>query len=95
MMFSYDYDADALYIEIADSPVANTRQLDEGTMVDLDAYGEIVGIEVLQPARDLPLEEIKHSFRLGQDNIAILESLWGTAEEPKPYPFARPLQFVS
>ena len=46
MMFSYDYDADALYIEIADSPVVSTRQLDEGTMVDLDAYGDVVGIEL-------------------------------------------------
>ena len=94
MIFSYDHDADALYIEITDSPVAGTRQFDEGTMVDLDASGEVVGIEILRPARDWPLEEIKASFGLGKDNTAILDSLWGTTSEQGPYPFARPVHLV-
>ncbi|MDE0374666.1 MAG: DUF2283 domain-containing protein [bacterium] len=94
MIFSYDNDADALYIEIKDSPVAGTRQFDEGTMVDLDASGEVVGIEILQPARDWPLEEIKASFGLGEDNTAILESMWGTTPEGQPYPFTKPLRLV-
>lgn len=94
MIFSYDYDADALYIEISDSPVARTRQFDGGTNVDLDVSGQVVGIEVLRPARDWPLEEIKAAFRLGEDNTAILESLWDTNSEQESYPFAKPLQLV-
>jgi uncharacterized protein YuzE len=94
MIFSYDDDADALYIAITDSPIARTRRFDEGTLVDLDESGQVVGIEVLRPARDWPLEEIEASFRLGRDNTAILDSLWGTTREPRPYPFAKPLHLV-
>ena len=94
MIFSYDNDADALYIEIANSPIARTRQLDEGTLVDLDEPGQVVGIEVLRPARDWPLDEIRASCGLGEDNAAVLNSLWGTTPEPRPYPFTKPLHLV-
>ncbi len=94
MIFSYDHDADALYIEMADAPVARTRQFDEGTIVDLDESGKVVGIEVLRPARDWPLEQIKASFRLDKSATAILDSLWGTGHAKRPYPFARPLHLV-
>ena len=94
MIFSYDYDVDALYIEIADSPVVRTRQFDKGTLVDLDESGDLVGIEVLRPARDWPLDEIAASYGLGEDDAAVLNSVWGTATEPKPYPFSKPLRLV-
>lgn len=94
MIFSYDDNADSLYIDITDSPVARSRQFDEGTIVDLDESGEVVGIEILRPARDWPLGEIKASFRLGKEDTAILDSLWGTTGEPRPYPFAKQLQLV-
>ena len=94
MFFSYDDDADALYIEITDSPVARSQQFDEGTIVDLDDSGDVVGIEILRPARDWPLERVKASFRLGEENTAILDSLWDTTGEPRPYPFAKQLQLV-
>ena len=84
MIFSYDNDSDALYIEIADSPVVKTQQFDEGTIVDLDVSDQVVGIEVLQPARDWPLEEIKASFHLGTDNTATLDSMWGTTPADLP-----------
>ena len=90
MNFSYDDTADALYIQVAGSLVAHTHQIDPGTMVDVDNFGRVVGIEVLQPARDWPLKEIKSRFEFGQHEKDILDSLWG----PKPgrlYPFAKPL----
>ena len=93
MYFAYDYDADALYITIADSPVAGTHQLDEGTLVDLDESGGVVGIEVLRPARDWPLEDVKSGFSLGEDEVTILDSLWGGTRRG-PYPFAKPVEFV-
>ena len=43
MIFSYDNDADALYIAITDSPIARTRRFDKGTIVDLDESGQVVG----------------------------------------------------
>ena len=94
MKFSYDYTADALYIEMSDSLVDETHQLDAGTMVDVDIVGRVVGIEVLQPAREWPLDDIKLRFELGQDERAVLDDLWGQNPR-KPYPFARPLQVTA
>ena len=93
MIFTYDNDADALYIGISDGPVTRTQQIDEGTLVDLDASGHVLGIEVLRPARNWPLEQIKASFELGEDNAASLDALWNQTPR-RYYPFAKPLQFV-
>ena len=90
MNFSYDDTADALYIQVAGSLVAQTVQFDPGTMVDVDTFGRVVGIEVLQPARDWPLEEIKSRFEFGQHEKDILDSLWG-GNPGRLYPFAKPL----
>ena len=90
MKLAYDYTADALYIELSGSLVDQTYQLDAGTMVDLDNLGKVVGIEVLQPAREWPLEDIKSRFELDGIAKAVIDALWG--QTPcKPYPFARPL----
>lgn len=58
----YDLDAGALYVELADRQVAQTVEVDEGTLVDLDSAGDVVGIEVIEPARTWPLEEILGRF---------------------------------
>ena len=90
MNFSYDDTADALYIQVAGSAVSQTHQIDPGTMVDVDNSGRVVGIEVLQPARDWPLKEITSRFEFSQHEKAILDSLWG--ENPgRLCPFAKPL----
>ncbi|MGO9728685.1 MAG: DUF2283 domain-containing protein [Streptosporangiaceae bacterium] len=65
---SYDLDAGALYIELADREVARTVQVDAGTLVDLDPAGVVVGIEVIQPERSWPLEEILSRFAVAQQD---------------------------
>jgi uncharacterized protein YuzE len=69
---SYDLDADALYVELADRQVARTVPVDSGTLVDLDADGEVVGIEVIQPQRTWPLREILKRFPLPAGTVAEL-----------------------
>jgi uncharacterized protein YuzE len=59
---SYDLDADALYIKLTDAKVVRSRDIDSGTLVNLDADGAIVGIEVIQPQRSWPLAEILARF---------------------------------
>lgn len=59
---SYDLTADALYITVTDRKIARTAEVDTGTLVDLDAAGSIVGIEVISPARVWPLREILARF---------------------------------
>jgi uncharacterized protein YuzE len=46
MKIRYFAETDTLHIEFRDSPVAETRDLDENTLLDLDAEGNISGITV-------------------------------------------------
>jgi uncharacterized protein YuzE len=56
---TYSEDADALYVELIDDPiVVRTVDVDPGTLVDLNEHGDPVGIEVIHPDRDWPVEAI-------------------------------------
>lgn len=46
MRVQYFSDTDTLYIEFCAVDVAETRDLDENTILDLDARGQICGITV-------------------------------------------------
>lgn len=47
MKLEFDPLADAAYLEISDSEVETTREIEPGIIADYDAQGHIVGIEVL------------------------------------------------
>ncbi|MGH8645897.1 MAG: DUF2283 domain-containing protein [Gammaproteobacteria bacterium] len=51
MKIKYFQDTDTLYIEFQAEAVAETRDLDENTLLDIDAKGNIVAITV-EHARD-------------------------------------------
>ena len=44
MKMSYFDDTDTLHIAFSESDVAETKDLDENTLLDLDSRGQIVGI---------------------------------------------------
>lgn len=44
MKMSYFQDTDTLYIELKESDVVETKDLDENTLLDLDADGNIISI---------------------------------------------------
>jgi uncharacterized protein YuzE len=46
MKIKYFADTDTLYIEFRDAPVSETRDLDENTLLDLDAQGNICAITI-------------------------------------------------
>ena len=46
MKVRYFADTDTLQIEFCDAPVAETRDLDENTLLDLDAEGNILSITI-------------------------------------------------
>ncbi len=60
MKLEYDREADAVYIRIKDTDIATTRELEENIIVDIDAFGKLVGIELLFVSDYLRPEEIKH-----------------------------------
>ncbi len=49
----YDPEADALYLRFADTPVAESEEVRPGIMLDFDASGRIVAIEVLDASEHL------------------------------------------
>lgn len=46
MKLQYFQDTDTLYIELRPAAVAETRDLDENTLLDLDEKGNVCGITV-------------------------------------------------
>lgn len=51
MKVSYFDDTDTLYIEFRDSDIAESRDLDENTVLDVDAKGNICAITFEQASR--------------------------------------------
>jgi len=47
MKIEFDPTADALYIELADGEVEKTTEVSPGIMLDYDASGNVLGIEML------------------------------------------------
>jgi uncharacterized protein YuzE len=46
MKIKYFQDTDTLYIEFRSAEVAETRDLDENTLLDLDSQGQVCGITI-------------------------------------------------
>ena len=46
MKIKHFKDTDTLYIELRDTKITETRDLDENTQVDLDAAGQMCGITI-------------------------------------------------
>jgi len=47
MKFEFDPQADAVYLELTDAEIEESREIQPGIIVDYDSEGQIVGIEVL------------------------------------------------
>ena len=58
MKIRYFKDTDTLYIEFRSAEVAETRDLDEETLLDVDADGKICGITVEHAQKRV--EDIPH-----------------------------------
>jgi uncharacterized protein YuzE len=58
MRISYDKDADAMYIRLANGEFRRNREIHEGIILDVDDGGRLLGIEILDVSTRYPLEEI-------------------------------------
>jgi len=47
----YDSDADALYVRFADATVIESEEVADGVVLDFDADGRIVAIELLDASK--------------------------------------------
>jgi uncharacterized protein YuzE len=86
MNIRYDQVSDAAYIILLEGEaVSRTEQVDTGTLVDLDRLGRAVGVEVIRPARDWPLDSILDRFQVDPHAGNLLRALWHG--EPRRFPF--------
>jgi uncharacterized protein YuzE len=90
MKVQYDQETDALYITVTDADVSRTVQIDAGTLVDLDRFGNLRGIEVLRPGRRWPLDEILNRFGTSDVDAHLLRDLQAGPEFGR-HAFASPV----
>ena len=55
MKVRYDSETDTLIVIFADSPVAESDEDNPGTILDYDAWGNLVSIEILDASRRVGL----------------------------------------
>ena len=58
MKLSYYPDTDSLYIDLLERPNVESREISEGVVLDYDAAGNVVGIDIDNASRKVALEEL-------------------------------------
>lgn len=78
MRLTYDPEADALYLKLGTARIARTEEVAPSVMLDLDAAGDIVGVEVLGVSRLPGAEPLQLDFALlAGDQAAALKAIAG------------------
>jgi uncharacterized protein YuzE len=60
MRVTYDQDADAMYIYLSEKDVAKTVRVSSRVIVDLDADGNLRGVEVLFASKAFAASDFSH-----------------------------------
>jgi uncharacterized protein YuzE len=58
MKLRYYSDTDSLYIDLADRPSVDSREVTPGVVLDFDAGGALVGIDIDQASRHLDVSDL-------------------------------------
>ena len=58
MKLKYYADTDSLYIDLAEKPSAESREVSEGIVLDYDAQGNLVGIDIDNASKKVQLKEL-------------------------------------
>ena len=53
MKTTYDEEADAVYVRFSEAPVVESEEVSDGVVLDFDAEGRIVAIELLETSKHL------------------------------------------
>ena len=59
MRLHYYPETDSLYVEFKDGPGVETREVTDGLNVDLDAGGEVVGLDIDHASKRLDLSTLE------------------------------------
>jgi uncharacterized protein YuzE len=58
MELTYYPDTDSLYIDLAERPIAESKEVSEGIVLDYDAKGNLVGIDIDNASKKLDLKRL-------------------------------------
>ncbi len=58
MKLNYYPDTDSLYIDLADRSSTESKEVSEGVVLDYDAQGNLVGIDIDNASKKLNLKEL-------------------------------------
>jgi len=58
MRINYYAETDSLYIDLSSKPSADSREVSEGIVLDYDADGNLVGIDIDQASTKLEIKEL-------------------------------------
>ena len=70
MKLSYHSDTDSLYIALSANPSAESNEVAEGVVLDFDADGRLVGIDIDNASHKLDVHELKTEHLPVQANAA-------------------------
>jgi len=59
MKLHYDRETDSLYIDLNARPSVDSREIQNGLVIDLDAHGQIVGIDIQHASQVMDLETLE------------------------------------
>jgi uncharacterized protein YuzE len=55
---SYFPDTDSLYIDLSDVPSIESREISEGVVLDYDASGRLVGIDIDEASKRVQMDKL-------------------------------------
>jgi uncharacterized protein YuzE len=58
MKLNYYPDTDSLYIDLSEQPSADSREISEGVVLDYDAKGNLVGIDIDNASTKVELKQL-------------------------------------
>jgi uncharacterized protein YuzE len=58
MKLNYHADTDSLYIDLSERPSVESREITEGVVLDYDAEGNLVGIDIDNATRKVDLKKL-------------------------------------
>ncbi len=58
MKLNYHADTDSLYIDLSEQPSVESREVSEGVVLDYDAGGNLVGIDIDNASRKVELKKL-------------------------------------
>jgi uncharacterized protein YuzE len=65
-----DSGADAVYLNLTDRPVKDSREVADGIIVDYDAEGRIVGVEILDASKRTDDPAVLKQFSFEMPNVS-------------------------